>query len=688
MPIKRVTAYDGFDLTANGMFAGINADDLFSTWANRIDERGRPGTHPAIGAVAMSARRITVDLTFPNGASAQTINTAFQTLMGGLQPDKPYDPQTPRYLVAQLADGSDTPVQRPAVIEGPLEALSGGINGFRVVFVSADPAWRLVTPATATLANAGANRLQPYNHTFLTNLTGWEQHSVTAGVTYAASRGVTIFDDAAGALLLDITANTAGAGALVEYRNSTLFPAVEGGNWTLAASNRTSNANITPRLRLAFLDVAQSLISSSTETDWVPTANTWTRRSWSAIAPAGTAFVRVILQAYIDTASNTGQVRFDWTGLFEDPDEAQSWDSVSLTNDGHARAWPVLTFESVNQAPGSFPGRYRREIVLTNNADQPLIGEAVEVALGNTTTWVTADYGAASNGANVWFYRDGIEVPRQLEGFNTAYSAAWLYVDHLAAGESATIEVLYGGSGATALTLSHPERLPAFDIRADTVTTTAGSTTTTLELAGAPGYGTDQWANGHALILTGALAGSGQRIASNDADTITLAATIGGSAASGVQVLLRRSYEVNLSVASARHVYDVRQVARDADEERGLWYADEGDTRPSNVRFDTPGAWEPFLYLDNVDEKNQSDVVSIDVGGGDRDYFTILDCDRCGQGVARLANEGAADGIRFSSVFPIEAWQFDGAFKNPNGMCHAFSDRGPTRVGTGPRSAT
>jgi hypothetical protein len=516
MPIKRVVSYDSFDLTANGVHAGIAADDLFSTWRNDLDERSRPGAHPAIGAVAMSARRVTVDLTFPSGASAQTINTAFQTLMGGLQPDKPYDPENPRYLVAQLADGSDTPVRRPAVIEGPLEALSGGVNGFRVVFVSADPAWRLVTPADADLAN--------------------------------------------------ITGN-----------------------------------------------------------------------------------------------------------------ETVTWQTLSLPNNGQARAWPVLNF-AVDTAETTGLHKYVRTILVANNNDQDMIGEAILLELGDTTTWVSASGGATSNGSNVYVFREGIEQRRDLIAFNTAYTLMWVYVEHLAAGESMTLEVVYGGTGTTPLQLTGTYR-PAFDNRGEDGTLTTGSTTTVMNVAGSPGWDTDQWKDGKVRIISGALAGQERNISASGSASITVSTAWGSSPVSGVAFVVWNS-------RNDRLVWRV-SVNERGDPYRGLWRLNTHDTKPSDVRFDAPGCWEHHLFLENNDVFNQTDFAWLEASS-DFDPYAILDADRCGQGVTQLLNSGAADGIAFHSIWPLTQWHFDGQFKNPNGMCEAFfgSREDETRDWTEVRSVT
>lgn len=509
MPIKRVVEYDGFDLTADGMHAGIAADDVFGTWRVAVDERSRPGAHPAIGAVAMSARRIAVDLTFPNGASAATINTAFQTLMGGLQPDKPHDPENPRYLVAHLADGSDTPVRRAAVIEGPLEAtLSGGVNGFRVVFVSADPAWRLVTPVASSPLSVAGN-------------------------------------------------------------NTTTFS------------------------------------------------------------------------------------------------------SVSRNNGGHARAYPYLSFDVTGREATGF-ARWRRTVELTNGLDRPMVGEAVEVDLGDTSVWSNTN--AFDGDWNVWVYRDGAQVPRELVNFNEDRSTMWVHVDHLAAGASATLEIVYGGSDGPTLRRLTGRRRPAFDIGWQLVETAAGSTATVINVAGSPGWYADQWAYGALFVVDGALANSGRDITSSTASTITVPA-LSAAPGTAIKLLLRKSRDVALG-STARRLYNVRQVDR-TDDYRGLWYLDDEDNT-ADIRFDTPGAWEPYRHLDNGDETAQTDFQRINVG--DVDSFALLDAHRAGQGVYVFENPGSADGVRHSSVFPLTAWGFDGQLKNPNGVVHAWFGSRPTEA--------
>jgi hypothetical protein len=503
MAVASITSYGGNSLTSYGGL--IMHEDWRGSWGVGVDERARPGTRPALGRGAIGARRITVEFTYTTLADADS-------LLAALAPED----EEPRLLVGLLTDGS-TSVQRYAVIEGPHEPTTNdiGVNGFRVVFVSADPAWTAVTATDADLNSVPGNQ---------------------SGAT---------------------------------------------------------------------------------------------------------------------------------------------WSSVALPNAGGAVTWPLVTLDPTGQQAGSLLYRYRHEIAITNNTDFDMIGEAIELDLNDTTAWVSASNGAASDGSNVYVYRDGVQIPRELIGFNAVNSSMWVYVDHLGAGESMTLVVVYGGSGGPGMDRMTGEQRPAFSIEYVLAAVLGTSTASTIEFAGGTFGYNDEYDDGHLLMMDGAQAGSGRNISTNDADTVTLSSALPGAPGAGDIALVRKSRQVNLGGGAQRIVYNVLQVERN-NLYRGLWYLNTGQNRPDDVRFDTPGAWEPFLFLDNTDEKNQSDYLRVNVGTVDS--FAILDCDRCGQGVAVLQNEGAADGIKFSSIWPITEWRFDGALKNPNGMAHAFFGSRPNET--------
>lgn len=145
-----VISFGGYNWEAQWS-AGIAFDDWAGGWGNDVFPTPRPGAHPTLGPVAGRARELTIDFTVRPGIDRMT---AYAALLAGLQPENP----EPRLLVAELNDGSDTPVQRYAVIRDPhIMPPSRAVNTIKVVFVSPDPAWRLVTPPTYAEALLNAN---------------------------------------------------------------------------------------------------------------------------------------------------------------------------------------------------------------------------------------------------------------------------------------------------------------------------------------------------------------------------------------------------------------------------------------------------------------------------------------------------------------------------------------------------
>jgi hypothetical protein len=102
----------------------------------------------------------------------------------------------------------------------------------------------------------------------------------------------------------------------------------------------------------------------------------------------------------------------------------------------------------------------------------------------------------------------------------------------------------------------------------------------------------------------------------------------------------------------------------------GLWYQNRHQSKPSVIRFDTPGSWYRYLKNDNNDEKTQPRTTAINVGTVD--YFAILNAKRTVQGWARFSESGQADGVAFSSPIPITRWRFNYKIQNQNGIGKAF----------------
>jgi hypothetical protein len=116
--------------------------------------------------------------------------------------------------------------------------------------------------------------------------------------------------------------------------------------------------------------------------------------------------------------------------------------------------------------------------------------------------------------------------------------------------------------------------------------------------------------------------------------------------------------------------YLVAQTSRGSDWERGLWYLNKRTVEPTSVRYDAPGSWRPFLYLDNRDDKAQDPYTMADIGGGDLDPFAILRAHRTwsGGGGSDWDGMSEADGVAFSNALPIAHIKIDYKWYNPNGL--------------------
>jgi hypothetical protein len=66
-----------------------------------------------------------------------------------------------------------------------------------------------------------------------------------------------------------------------------------------------------------------------------------------------------------------------------------------------------------------------------------------------------------------------------------------------------------------------------------------------------------------------------------------------------------RSFDIDTST-NALWCYLVEHATERSDNERGLWYVNKAQTTPSSVRYDAPGSWRPFLYLDNRDARRRT----------------------------------------------------------------------------------
>lgn len=333
--------------------------------------------------------------------------------------------------------------------------------------------------------------------------------------------------------------------------------------------------------------------------------------------------------------------------------------TVPITNAGQATAHPHLTFAPTSRDSTDWALFVRRTLPITNNTGQSWRRQPVRIDLGDTSTW--SIFNPFLPNDEFYIFLDGLEVPRIAVNLAGKRSFAWIVVDELAVGETLTYDICYGnGLPGLPKTLSR-ETAPAFDTRWNAGAADGGSTTTLTRFSA--GWALGQWNGGTLYILSGPDAGQTRTITATTTSTTVQWATPLSAAPTGQDYLLTLS-------SNAKWVFPVQQQ-EDNRAQRGLWWINRGQNRPSITRFDVPGSWEPYLFLDNTDEKTQTEWVEIDVGTND--FFSILDAIRIWDGAVDLGrNEGNADGVTFSSPWPITHWTFDSLFKNPVPMAKGF----------------
>jgi hypothetical protein len=329
--------------------------------------------------------------------------------------------------------------------------------------------------------------------------------------------------------------------------------------------------------------------------------------------------------------------------------------ALSVPNAGKARANLNLVIKPTGLGAAS-TFKLRRTFTVTNNSDTPWNRFPLEIDLGNTGAWTST---VSANADKTWIFQDGIAQPRELIGWSEAQTFCWILINNLAPGATATYDIAYEGTASSPLLIG--ANRPAFDITWEKNNATAGSTTTITKASAT--WRTNQWFRGSVRILSGTGAGQTRLINSNTATVITVGSNFSPAPDATSVFLLTMSH-------NDHWVYDVSQVER-SNPNRGLWYQNRGQSRPSVINFDVPGGWYRYLKVDNNDEKAQSRTYAVDPGGG-VDYFNGLDVDRTAQGWTSLQESGQADGVAFSSPIKILSWIFNYQLKNPNGIGKAI----------------
>lgn len=148
------------------------------------------------------------------------------------------------------------------------------------------------------------------NGAFPSVITGWTAGTAT-GVTRTFAYDGTVGNTANGSGKVAVTASTAAIGTKMTVTNDTQLPVVVGRSYTSRVAVRTDNVNITPRLIIQWYSAANALLSTTEESDWVPTASAWSTRALAATAPANAAYMKIGIELYWDTANQTGNVWLD-----------------------------------------------------------------------------------------------------------------------------------------------------------------------------------------------------------------------------------------------------------------------------------------------------------------------------------------------------------------------------------------
>jgi hypothetical protein len=190
----------------------------------------------------------------------------------------------------------DAPIPAVTAVQG-LKSLSGD------TVEQASHDWLTLHPVENPLANPSAE----------TDATGWTRGTVTANVTAGALTRVTSpVDSGTGAFSVTISANTAGAGAIVEEIADEYLPVGDLDAVWVGMAVRTADADLQPTPSVWWYDASQVFLSKSVQADWTQTPiNTYHRRLFAAAVPDGAAYYRVGVTIKDKTGAQTGAVRWD-----------------------------------------------------------------------------------------------------------------------------------------------------------------------------------------------------------------------------------------------------------------------------------------------------------------------------------------------------------------------------------------
>lgn len=162
---------------------------------------------------------------------------------------------------------------------------------------------RYQSPTFAPIVNPG----------FDVNFENWSGEARTAGLTTSVTRTTSVVSAGAGALSIQVSANTtATANTYVSLTYQTDLPVAAAAPYLITWTGRTTSVNLTPNVRVLWLDETDTAIAMSTAPAWTGiTINSWTPKSFAVIAPAGAVRMRVQLYVNVISATATGTVYYD-----------------------------------------------------------------------------------------------------------------------------------------------------------------------------------------------------------------------------------------------------------------------------------------------------------------------------------------------------------------------------------------
>lgn len=165
---------------------------------------------------------------------------------------------------------------------------------------AADPVGEIGAGSSFDVVAAAIPQPNHGNPTFLTTISDWRQRWNPDGFVYTASRDASVFSDAAGSLLIAITAVPGGTGSLLVYGidENDFLPAIPGMHYEWTASVRKNHAtDMKVVIRHEFFDADYQFLFAQ-EAEAPNTANTWLPLTVNSTAPLTTRWQVITFGIY------------------------------------------------------------------------------------------------------------------------------------------------------------------------------------------------------------------------------------------------------------------------------------------------------------------------------------------------------------------------------------------------------